>query len=133
SSSPAAGACPPRCTEPGYGWPVGGDHRSPLVGREPELAALHEVVGGVRRGGRIAVVEGEAGIGKARLVAAALAAARDTGVGVLTARAEELEARRPSGPIAACIGPERLGEQSGVLDQQFRVAEIVLELLDERG
>jgi MoxR-like ATPase len=41
-----------------------------LVGRASELEALGKLVREVRRGGRLAVVEGEAGIGKSRLVEA---------------------------------------------------------------
>ncbi len=113
------------------------NHRS-LVGRESELAALGEVVRTVRRGGRLAVVEGEAGIGKTSLIDAALEMARETGVAVLSSKAEELEAHRPYGAIADCVGRDRLDEQLGVWDlrpdasgeRQFRVAETVLELLD---
>jgi predicted ATPase len=93
----------------------------------------------VRRGGRLAVVEGEAGIGKTRLVEAALQTARDTGVAVLAAKAEELESHRPFGPIVDCAGRERLEAHLGAWDlrpdvggeRQFRIAESVLELLDE--
>jgi hypothetical protein len=92
-------------------------HRQPsLVGRLPELAALDEIVGSVRRGGRLAVVEGEAGIGKTRLVEAALENARGAGAAVLSSRAEELEAHRPFGAILDCVGGERLDEQLAAWD-----------------
>jgi class 3 adenylate cyclase/tetratricopeptide (TPR) repeat protein len=43
---------------------------SPLVGREREVAALQELIDGVREGrGGLAVIVGDAGIGKSRLVA----------------------------------------------------------------
>jgi predicted ATPase len=61
--------------------------RAALVGREAELGALESTVRSVRRGGRIAIVEGEAGIGKTRLVEAALATARSSGTAVLAAAA----------------------------------------------
>ena len=51
-------------------------HRTSLVGRGPELG---EVVQSVRRGGQLAVVEGEAGIGKTSLIEATLDVARETG------------------------------------------------------
>ncbi len=47
---------------------------------------------------------GEAGIGKTRLVDEALARAGAAGMRTLRARAEELDARRPFGAIAACLG-----------------------------
>ena len=117
----------------------------PLVGREAELDALERVVRSVRRGGRTAVVEGEAGIGKTRLVEAALATAREAGAAVLAARAEELDAYRPFAAVVDCLaeaGPgwrERVDEQlrrwelgpDAAAERQFRVAETLLELLDE--
>ena len=114
----------------------------PLVGRDSELAALVSLVRTVRRGGRLAVVEGEAGIGKTRLVDAALDEARTTGAKVLSARAEELDAYRPFTPIVDCV-PEPWRERvdahlrawetgpDAAAERQFRVAETVLELLDE--
>jgi len=103
------------------------DHgKPPLVGRAAELAALGEFVRTVRRGGRLAVVEGEAGIGKTRLVEAALDLAREAGAAIVSAKAEELDAHRPYGAIADCVGGRRLDEHLGA----FRVAETVLELLD---
>ena len=117
----------------------------PLVGRETELAALEAIVRTVRRGGRLAVIEGEAGIGKTRLVEAVLDAARGSGATVLAAQAEELEAHRPFAAIVDCVaaaGPAWRGRLDEHLrgwdirpdvagERQFRVAETVLELLDE--
>jgi DNA-binding CsgD family transcriptional regulator len=117
----------------------------PLVGREPELAALAGVVRSVRRGGRFAVIEGEAGIGKTRLVGAALEAARSAGTTALAAAAEELDAYRPFAAIVDCVseaGPawrERIDAQlrswevgpDAAAERQFRVGETLLELLDE--
>jgi len=92
----------------------------------------------VRRGGRIAVVEGEAGIGKTRLVEVALEAARAADAVVLAAKAEELEAHRPFGPIVdLAVGRwrERLEEQLAGMDigaeRQFGIAESVLDMLDD--
>jgi len=57
-------------------------------------------------GGRLAVVlvDGEAGIGKTRLLAEALEDASSRGMQVVTARAEELERTRPFGVIARALG-----------------------------
>ena len=120
-------------------------NRPPLVGREAELAALEALVRTVRRGGRVVTVEGEAGIGKTRLVEAILELARSSGAVVLAAQAEELEAYRPFAAIADCVGAagptwrERVDEHlraweirpDVAAERQFRVAETVLDLLDE--
>src|SRR4051812_36116311 len=117
-----------------------------MVGRGAELAALGSVVRGARRGGGLAVVEGEAGIGKTRLVEAALATAREEKLGVLDCRAEELDAYRPFGPIVDCLlaAPQRhwkerveetlrTEEPAPGMGQgrEFRAAELLLELLEE--
>jgi DNA-binding CsgD family transcriptional regulator/tetratricopeptide (TPR) repeat protein len=77
----------------------------PLRGRDRELGVLGD---GVARAvsGRltIVVVEGEAGIGKSRLLAEALADARARGVEVCSGRAEELERTRPFGVWAETLG-----------------------------
>jgi DNA-binding SARP family transcriptional activator len=65
----------------------------PFTGREAELAAL-EAVGP----GRLALVEGEAGIGKTRLAAEALARYAARGGLTLTATARELEQGLPYQP-----------------------------------
>jgi DNA-binding CsgD family transcriptional regulator/tetratricopeptide (TPR) repeat protein len=114
-------------------------HRRPLIGRAGEFAVLEGLVRRVRRGGGLAVVEGDPGIGKTRLVEAALDVARDAELSVLAARARELESNWPFGPIVDLVGRERLERHLRTWDlgpdiegeRQFRVAETVLELLDE--
>jgi DNA-binding CsgD family transcriptional regulator/RecA/RadA recombinase len=64
---------------------------STLIGREQELAALTDALGAAGEGGRIVVVEGEAGVGKTVLLATLTAAARAAGTTVLRARGGELE------------------------------------------
>lgn len=111
---------------------------TPLVGRRDELAALTEIVRSRRGGGRLVVVEGEAGIGKSRLIAATARLASNAGLAVLVSGAEELEAHRPFGAIIDCIGAERLDDRSmtGELgldragERLFRVAETMIECLD---
>jgi len=69
---------------------VSGDARlrSALVGRDKELATLIAAVGDVERGqGRIAIVSGEAGMGKTRLLAEARRACADRGLSGLEGRA----------------------------------------------
>ena len=50
------------------------------------------------------LIEGEAGIGKSRLLAEALADARSRGMQVAACRAEELEQNRPFGLVAGVFG-----------------------------
>lgn len=72
-----------------------------LFGRGRELAALAELVAGARAGeGGFAWLLGEGGIGKTALVERAVAAAREQGLAVLSAEADELERHRPFGVIA---------------------------------
>src|SRR5580692_623580 len=71
--------------------PTDGLASSPLIGRERELAALSAALDGSREGGRIVVVEGEAGVGKTVLLGALAAGAEDAGATVLRARGGELE------------------------------------------
>jgi ABC-type branched-subunit amino acid transport system ATPase component len=78
---------------------TGSDRRSPLVGREDEFAVLAGVLRRVRQGGQIVVVEGEAGIGRSRLVDAALGSARAAGTAVLASSADELDGHRPCAAV----------------------------------
>jgi DNA-binding CsgD family transcriptional regulator len=81
---------------------------APLRGRGPEAAALAEALDIVAAGRpALVLVEGEAGIGKTRLLEHALADARARGMQVARGRAEELEQTRPFGLVAAAFGCER--------------------------
>jgi len=97
--------------------------------------------------GQVAFVEGEAGIGKTRLVAETVAAAEHRGFQACQARAEELERARPFGALADALGCERrsvdparaaLGRLiTGEVDEtadgaspQFRAVEAFVELLE---
>jgi DNA-binding CsgD family transcriptional regulator len=77
-----------------------------LLERERELDALRDAIetatGG---GGRVALIEGEAGIGKSSLLGAVAATARETGLTVLAARGAELEADTPLGVAAQLFEP----------------------------
>jgi DNA-binding CsgD family transcriptional regulator len=76
-----------------------------LVGRDAEIRALGEALDRVSSGHpTIVLVEGEAGIGKTRLLEHALAKARARGMQVVAGRAEELERTRPFGLLAATFG-----------------------------
>jgi DNA-binding CsgD family transcriptional regulator len=89
---------------------------SDLLEREGELAQIRALIDGARAGaGRVALIEGGAGIGKTRLLAFARALAREAGMEVLHARGGELErefsygiARQLFEPaLAAAPGSER--------------------------
>jgi DNA-binding CsgD family transcriptional regulator/Flp pilus assembly protein TadD len=77
---------------------------APLVERERELEEFERLCAAARRGeGAAAIVEGPAGIGKTRLLAAAGEAAED--VEVLRARASELERDFPFGVVRQLFEP----------------------------
>ncbi|MDQ4133068.1 MAG: AAA family ATPase, partial [Actinomycetota bacterium] len=78
---------------------------TPFLGRTAELAAIGDVLNEVRAGaGRVLVVEGEAGVGKSRLLDEAVRLAERLGLEVLRGAADELEQDRPFGGISAVIG-----------------------------
>lgn len=115
------------------GWSYdGGVHviEAPLVERERELEVLARVLEAARRGdGGAAVVEGPAGIGKSRLLAAAATSAED--LQVLRARASELERDFPFGVVRQLFEPvlfaadseerQRLLAGAGALSQRVLV------------
>ena len=79
-----------------------------ICGREAEIQALGEALDRVASGGpAIVLVEGEAGIGKTRLLAQVLQDARGRDMPVAAGRAEELERTRPFGVLAAAFGCTR--------------------------
>ena len=76
----------------------------PLRGRQAEVAALDEALGRVASGRpAIVLIQGEAGIGKTRL----LEEARRRGMQVAAGRAGELERTRPFGLVADAFGCAR--------------------------
>ena len=86
-----------------------GTSREPtLRGRDDEAGQLRAVVDRAMAGRlSVAVIEGEAGIGKTRLMAQALQSARERDCQVGSAKAEEMEQSRPFGVIAAALGCTR--------------------------
>ena len=76
-----------------------------VAGRDAELTALGEVLDELRAGrGRAVLVEGEAGIGKSALVAAALARDGSSGTRVLTGVCDELTQQLPLSVVTQAIG-----------------------------
>ena len=75
-----------------------------LRGREAELRALGDAVQQVASGHpAVVLVEGEAGIGKTRLLTETLTGARSRGLQVVAGRAQELERTRPFGVLADAL------------------------------
>lgn len=78
--------------------------RSPIVGRETELAALRTALLEARRGrGGVVLVQGEAGIGKSRLTSEITSAAGADGVTVLSGRASEVARPSPFRPLSEAL------------------------------
>lgn len=75
----------------------------PLVGREREWAWLLEAYEGIEADGRVALLVGEAGIGKTRLAAELLAHVRGLGAATIEARCYEGESHLAYGPLAAAL------------------------------
>jgi DNA-binding CsgD family transcriptional regulator/tetratricopeptide (TPR) repeat protein len=79
-----------------------------LYGRQAEVSELDRALGRAASGHlAVVLVEGEAGIGKTRLLAEAMENARGRGMQVASGRAEELERTRPFGLIADALGCDR--------------------------
>lgn len=77
----------------------------PLRGREAELATLLAVIESAGDGrGEAAIVAGEPGIGKSRLVIEAVGVARQSGHLVLTGAVTEFERERPFGVLIDALG-----------------------------
>ena len=122
-----------------------------IIGRAPELAMLRSVVDRVGAGqSQVAFVEGEAGIGKSRLLTEALQEAVVSGVLVLASKADELHGARPFGAIADALAcaprspiPSRAAIHAALVDSkattspadgpgpQFHVVDTLIELLEE--
>jgi predicted ATP-dependent serine protease len=84
-----------------------------LIERESELAVLGEVIESAAcgRGGAV-LIEGEAGIGKTRLLGLARARALAAGARVLYATADEIEASVPLAGARALLGRAARGVAS---------------------
>src|SRR5499427_10659611 len=84
-----------------------------LVGREAELALAAAAVRRLGEGRASAlVIEGEAGIGKTRLVQSIVADARSRDVAVFCGQAHPFERTRPFGVVAAALGLSRRSPDS---------------------
>ena len=76
-----------------------------LVGRDAELALTRAEVGRLSEGrAAVLAIEGEAGIGKTRLVQSIVDDARSRGIAVFSGRAHPFERTRPFGVVATALG-----------------------------
>ena len=117
------------------------------MGREAELALAVAAVGELTEGRASAlVIEGEAGIGKTRLVQSIVDAARSHGAAVFCGQAHPFERTRPFGVVAAALdlsrrSPDPRRAAIGALltgegparaagDGQYRVVEEIVDLVE---
>ena len=84
--------------------PARGPAELPLVGRSGELNLLIEAHRAASPDGRLALIEGEAGIGKTRLARELMAEAFGREGLVLAARCHDDEAGLPYGPVVELLG-----------------------------
>jgi DNA-binding CsgD family transcriptional regulator len=117
-----------------------------LVGREAELALVAAAVRELSEGrASVLAIEGEAGIGKTRLVQRIVDDARSRGVAVFWGEAHPFQRTRPFGVVAAALGLSRrsadarraaigallAGEGAGAVgDVQYRVVEEIVDLVE---
>jgi DNA-binding SARP family transcriptional activator len=85
---------------------------APLVGRDREWTALLERWRGIGGDGRVAVIEGEPGIGKTRLAEELLEHVRSQGAAVIAGRGFEEESTLAYGPVLEALRG-RLREDEG--------------------
>jgi hypothetical protein len=119
----------------------------PFLGRSQELAALRRLLHSARQGcGAAAVVQGEGGIGKTRLLAEITTDATEDGFRVLSGATDELSRDRPLAALIEAFGlradsadPERAEIATllladalpfGAADISFRVTDAVVSLLE---
>ena len=96
-----------------------GDVRA-LLEREAELVTIGAAVAAAVAGeGRALSVEGEAGVGKTRLLVEARGLAAAAGVDVLSARAGELERDFPFAVLRQLVGPRLRQASEGEVDELF--------------
>src|SRR3954454_23446696 len=83
-----------------------------LVGRTEDLAALRASLADAAAGrARILLLEGEAGIGKSRLLAGALTVAAQLGHQAFLGSCDEVEQDRPLGALAEAFALDRRGSE----------------------
>lgn len=104
------------------------DERTPLVGREAELAAIARWLESARPA--LVEIEGEAGIGKTVLWEEGVRAARDAGALVLVSRPVEIETTVAYGALASVLEPALAAADGAVPAPRRRALEGALRLRD---
>ena len=100
----------------------GGPSKASLVGREAELSRLMQLFHLAMQGhGQSLVIEGEAGMGKSRLLDEVLSGEAAVGVRVFRGRAEEFDCRRPFGAIADSLEISRHSADPRLADMARRL------------
>ncbi len=107
----------------------------PLIGRVGDLAELLAARASARPDGALAVVEGEAGIGKTRLAAELVRRAREAGAVVLDTRCHVDEVGLPYGPVVELLRQAEAAAATrpwheGVSAQRLADAALLLPELD---
>jgi ABC-type cobalamin transport system ATPase subunit len=93
-----------------------------LLEREREIAELGDLVDGVRDGrGATVLLEAPAGLGKSTLLARAADLAAERGVGVLHARARELERETAWGVARSLLGDDAVLQAAPAGDAGFAI------------
>lgn len=112
-----------------------------FVGRATELETLRGALGRLRLGsGGVILIQGEAGIGKSRLLREVLDQAELEGFRTVVGAARELETERPFGAVSEALGVARAADE-GVRpirdlleapehDVRFQVSDLVADLLE---
>jgi class 3 adenylate cyclase/tetratricopeptide (TPR) repeat protein len=107
--------------------------RQPLVGRQVELAQLTAYLDGLQRGdGRILIIEGEAGIGKSRLVEELLYLTGERGLVGLVGAAQSIEQQAAYRAWRAIINDYfGLDESDSLAQRRLRVQQQVLAVVPD--
>lgn len=110
-------------------------HEEDLLERESELETMRAMIADVATGtGSVAMVEGPAGIGKSRVLAATVAEAEATGFEVARARASELERDFAFGLVRQLFEPRLVRSDGEQRERLFagaaRLAAPLFELVD---
>ncbi len=104
-----------------------------VVGREEELQALVDLLGAPETFPRVAVLSGEAGIGKTTLWLAAVAAGDRLGYRVIASRPSEAEARYSFAALSDLVGDALAEILPELPNPQRRALESALALSDAEG
>ena len=109
----------------------------PVVGRDVELALLREALHSVAAGmGRVVLIEGEAGIGKSRLLRQAAEIGAALGLPVLTGAADKLERDRPFRAVLDALridlyGSDSTSDTPSPLERSDQTLVVIDRILDE--